>query len=198
MAWAAIGGAVVGVVGNYVMNSGNNSAATVGANAQQYDPFQSYRPQYGTQLNSLMANPQSVTKMPGYKFQQQQGEQAVTRAMAAQGKNLSGNEMFALQQQGQGLASDFYNKQLATQMQLSGAAQNPATGYNAGVNGSQNYMQNMTGLVGVGTQLGTAFGNWVNSNNANNTSNINPSGATQDMTGFQTNTQFVPTAPKQY
>lgn len=173
MAWAAIGAAAVTVVGGALTSGGSGGGATMGANPQQYDPFQSYRPQYGVQLNQLMADPQSVTKMPGYQWELQQGQQATQRAMAAQGKNLSGAEMLALQQQGQGLAGQYYDRRLQTLMQLSGAGQSAASGYAAGVSGSQNYMQNMTGLAGVGTALGTAFGNWMNT----------PSGGTQQSGG---------------
>lgn len=58
------------------------------------------------QIASLMANPSSISSMPGYKA----GEQAVLRSGAANGYLGSGNMMAALKDFG----GDFYNKTLQT------------------------------------------------------------------------------------
>lgn len=160
MPWSSILGAVAGpLLGGLFGSSGG---PTAGANPAQYDPFQAYRPQYAGQLNTLMANPNSVTSLPGFQLQFGQGMEAVQRAMAAQGKNLSGAEMLALQNQGQVLAGQYYNQQLATLSQLSGATQSPAAGYTAALAGNQNYMNNITGWGAVGSQLGRTITNIIN------------------------------------
>jgi hypothetical protein len=43
--------------------------------------------------------------LPGYKFEQQQGQQAIQNSAAARGQSLSGNTLQGLEQFGQGLAS---------------------------------------------------------------------------------------------
>ncbi len=75
---------------------------------------QQQQQQYGRQLQDLMANPGSVTGMPGYEA----GMEAVRRSMAAQGYQGSGNMMGALQQQG----GQFYQQQLQNLSQLQGSS----------------------------------------------------------------------------
>ncbi len=97
----------------------------------QNDPFGSQRGQYQQQLQQLMANPSSVTSLPGYQFQFDQGQQALQRQMAAGGYGGtgaapgtgggSGNYGTALTQYGQGFAQNFYQQQLANLSGLSGA-----------------------------------------------------------------------------
>lgn len=47
---------------------------------------------------------------PGYRFRQQQGEQAIMRSAAARGGRLGGDTLKALSQYNQGLASDEYDR----------------------------------------------------------------------------------------
>lgn len=96
------------------------------------DPFAPYRAQYAGQLNQLMANPASVTSLPGYQFLQDQGMQTVQRGLSAQGKTVSGQEQLALQEQGQGLANKYLGDQYTRLAQLSGANANPGAGGTAG------------------------------------------------------------------
>lgn len=72
-----------------------------------------------TQLQGLMKDPSSITKMPGYEA----GLQAVERKMASQGFNGSGNMMVALSKYG----GDFYNQALQSLAAMSGANVNPGT-----------------------------------------------------------------------
>lgn len=116
------------------------------------DPFAPYRGQYAEQLNQLMTQPSTVTTLPGYQFLQQQGQQAVQRALAAQGRTVSGQEQLALQEQDQGLANRFYNEQYQKLAQLSGANANPAAGGTAAADTmTQNLNQNQAGWGTLGT-----------------------------------------------
>lgn len=75
---------------------------------------------YEQQLQQLIADPSSVTKLPGYQFQLDQGVQAIERSGAAKGFLGSGNEATALTQFGQGLASNFYTTQANLLASLAG------------------------------------------------------------------------------
>jgi hypothetical protein len=57
---------------------------------------------------------------PGYQFRLQQGEQAINRAASAQGGRFGGRTLQALQQHGQDLASQEYDKHANRQMGLAG------------------------------------------------------------------------------
>lgn len=102
------------------------------------DPYSKYRGQAATQLNALMMNPSMVYQLPGYQFAQQQGQQAVQRGAAATGQTVSGNQLQALQTQGSGLATDWFNNYVNILGNLSGASQGPIAGYNAFTNAAQN------------------------------------------------------------
>lgn len=115
--------------------------------AGQADPFAAYRPQYASQLQNLMNNPNSVTQTPGYQFNLAQGLQGLQAQQAAQGRLVSGGALLQGQQFGQNLASQTYADQLKTLMALSGAGQSPATGAAA-----------QAGLMA--SNLGSSYGGW--------------------------------------
>jgi hypothetical protein len=148
-AGGAIGGSLGGMLDPSTSNKGG--PANQGA-AAAADPFASQRPQYQQQLSSLMADPSSVSKLPGYQFQLDQGVQAVDRAAGAKGMLGSGNRLAELMHYGQGLASDFYGKQVSTLSQLSGAnIGSPAAA--AGIIGQQ-----QGAAAAGGAQLGSLIG----------------------------------------
>jgi hypothetical protein len=75
--------------------------------------------QYQQQLAALQANPSSITSMPGYQFQLDQGKQALGRKLAAGGYGpSSGNYGTAMTQYGQDYASNFLNTQEAQLQKL--------------------------------------------------------------------------------
>lgn len=115
--------------GIYGLMQGNDLKKRAQLLAQQADPFGQYRSGYAQQLQSLMANPSSITQIPGY----QAGLQAVERRGAAQGWNGSGNMMDALANYG----GNFYNQQIQNLMGLSGSNFNPASAASIGLQGSQ-------------------------------------------------------------
>jgi hypothetical protein len=143
--YATSGSQIIGGLGKMF---GGTQALQQGRQVQpaQADPFSAYRPQYAAQLQSLMANPNSVTQTPGYQFNLAQGLQGLQAQQAAQGRLVSGGALLQGQQFGQNLAQQSYQDQLKTLMSLSGASQSPAAGAAA--------MQN-TGFGNVGS---TALG----------------------------------------
>ena len=110
-------------------SSGGGSAGTASSgstSSSTYDPYGPYRQQAATQLNDLMAHPETAMSQPGYQQQLQQGMLQSQRGAAATGSLQSGQEQAQLQSLGQNTFSQYYNAQLANLMQLSGASQNPA------------------------------------------------------------------------
>jgi len=122
----------------------NQQLAAAGNNAQQnVQPYmqagQQALGQYQNLLNGGAAN-FDLSKMPGYNFQMQQGQQALDNSAAARGGALSGNALQATQQFGQGLASTQFQNYMS---QLQGMA-------GMGLNASQNLNQNQVNLAQAG------------------------------------------------
>lgn len=118
---AQLGGSIYGLVNSAGLSG---DASTVLA---QSNPFGQYRPQYGAQLMQLMQNPSSVTQLPGYQFMMDQGTQAVNRSAYGPGGTGPGGQLSAdLMKYGQGLASQFYEKDIADLSYLAGAGISPA------------------------------------------------------------------------
>jgi hypothetical protein len=105
-------------IGNF-LTGGSSSNAQTGAAAA--DPFASQRPQYQAQLSSLMANPSSVSSLPGYQFQFQQGLDALQRTEAASGRLGGGGADIAAVQYGQNYANNAFSTYEQMLAQLSGA-----------------------------------------------------------------------------
>lgn len=84
------------------------------------DPFYGNRKQYVTQLNNLMADPSSIETDPYYNWLKSQGEESVNRNMAAGGFIDSGNRAAALDEQSQGLASNFFQNKYNQLSDLAG------------------------------------------------------------------------------
>lgn len=92
------------------------------------DPWASQRGQYQTMLSQLTQNPGSAMQNnPFFKWQQDQGLEAVNRKMAASGGRVSGNRMMALSDYAQNQSGQNFF-QLADLYALLGGArnQNPA------------------------------------------------------------------------
>jgi hypothetical protein len=122
------------------------------------------------QLNNLIANPSSVTSLPGYQFQFNQGADAVAREMASQGFLGSGNEATALTQYGQGYAQNVYQQQAQLLMQLSGItsptnANTAAQGASQANQASFNQWGNVLSSLGYAGLIGGAMGGSVGGTN---------------------------------
>ena len=69
-----------------------------------------------------------LAQMPGYQFQQQQGNDATKRQALAMGLGLSGNTLKALSDYNQGLASTSYQQQLQNLLGPINTGQSAAAG----------------------------------------------------------------------
>ncbi len=136
VAGAIAGAAVVGAAGSMIAGSEAASATRDASNAaiaqqqaalqQQAQLSAPYR-QLGQnamgayqnllgigangQVNPQLAE-QTLQNMPGYQFQQQQGQQQTLAAAGAMGMGLSGNTLQALSKYNQGLADSTYQQEL--------------------------------------------------------------------------------------
>ena len=90
------------------------------------DPYAQYRSQAASQLQNLLANPNTITSTPGYQFNLQQGLQAQQAQQAAQGRLVSGGGLLQAQQFGQQYATSNLQQQQNLLATLSGANQTPA------------------------------------------------------------------------
>lgn len=146
---ANLGSSALGLLGSGYLT---NQAAAAQAAA---DPFRQQRQQYADAMGRLAANPNSIYDMPGYKA----GEQAVRRAMAAQGYTGSGNVLAALQKYG----GDFYNQTMNMYGGLAGAQFNPAQAAQLGLGGRQAAVDlagRSLGSLGYGSMM--AGNQWPN------------------------------------
>ena len=91
--------------------------------------------QYRDQLQALLSDPSSVTKLPSYQFFKDQGAESVARNFAA---NPSGAEGVALDQYGQNYASQAYQQQAQLLAGLSGLQGSAAAYGNAAVGANSN------------------------------------------------------------
>lgn len=117
----------------------------------------------GGQQDPAQMNAQ-LTQMPGYQFQQQQGNDATKRQASAMGLGLSGNTLKALSDYNQGLASTSYQQQLQNLLQPIDVGQASSAGQasmiQAGANNLGNIATNRgTNLANIATNQGNAMGN---------------------------------------
>lgn len=139
---------------------------------ERSDPFYSKRGQFGTQLESLMKDPNAVMHTPYTQFQQQQGQQAIERSAAARGLLGSPQLAMELERYGQGLAAESFQNQFNNLAMLSGATVNPAGAANvltgqgqAAAGGIRNQAQlnnqlfgNLSGLMMQAATMGMGGG----------------------------------------
>lgn len=146
-----IGGALQGLSSIYGIYQGNKMLDL----AKGADPFRNYRDGFAQQLAALMADPSSVTKLPGYAANMKASEQALTRNLASQGLTGSGTAAEALTKFGaeyQGNAFNTYLSQLAGlagagSTGAGGAGQMTAGGYNT-INNSLNNLAKIFPRIG--------------------------------------------------
>jgi hypothetical protein len=117
------------------------------------------------QLQQLISDPSSVTKLPGYQFNLQQGEQAVARQFGPTAG--SGAEGIALTQYGANYANNAYATQVGVLSNLAGITSpvNPtsansvaATGYADATKALDQIIAAMTFAAGAGTGGGGGGG----------------------------------------
>jgi hypothetical protein len=142
---AAVGVAGLGMSA-YEMSQQNSLSSSALGLAQNTQSEQEY---YNSLLQQLIANPSSVTQLPGYASQMKQGTAAVASQMGSSGFAGSGNEAAALETFGQGLASSFYGQQANLLASLSGvtAASSPAADTSAATGASSLVSSNLSSLL---------------------------------------------------
>lgn len=179
LAIIGIGAAGVGTSAYEASQQGSIAGEELGmakttAGEQQY---------YNSLLQQLIANPSSVSSLPGYQFQLSQGSAAVADQMAAGGFAGSGNEAAALEKFGQGLASSFYGQQTSLLASLSGvtAPSSPASSASAATSASATSTETLNNLL---SQLGVAAGLYSGFANPNaGAAAGTPSGGTSALGG---------------
>jgi hypothetical protein len=155
---AITGGAITSALGG-------GSTPTSAQTQQMADPFSPYRSQLAQMYAGYLTggNKTDITQMPGYS-QFQTGVldpaiEATKRSAAKSGQMISGNELIALQKQGQTGYSGFMNDYLNRLATASGAGASP---YNAAqLATSQTTAQQqaiMQGIGGVATGLAGLYG----------------------------------------
>jgi hypothetical protein len=158
--------AVIGIAGgvNSIYQSNKSKPGAGGATddaARAADPFGQFRTGFGQQLTGQFGsltnpNPQDIANDPNYQFQLQQGMGAVNKGAAASGMLGSGTRLLDLQKMGQGLASNFEDKQWGRNMsilqmlgQFSGATTgSPGGAANAMMQGNANSQNQLNGGLG--------------------------------------------------
>lgn len=195
---AILGSAAVGAVGSIMGGKAQANAAQAAADAQKqasqdslalqkemYDKNVELQTPWMDQglaaLKKYADNPafnfsyNDFTADPSYKFQQEQGVNALDMSAASRGKLLSGAQDKAIQQYGQNLASQeygnaynralqTYNTNAQTQLNLAGMGQSATNalsgvGSNYASQAANTYQNQAAGLSNAYTQAGQAQAN---------------------------------------
>lgn len=124
---------------NQLPNAQATYANNQTAYQQQLDAYNQANSIYQQYQAKGTATPQDinniVSNLPGYQFQMSQGVNALQNSASASGMLNSGNLLEGLSQYGQGVASNYY----------------------------QNYLNNLSGLAGMGTNAATGAASQANS-----------------------------------
>lgn len=146
--WRAAGGQAVNALSQYYGLGGvspNGATGTAGAAST---------PDY----NSILSN------LPGYQFQQQQGNQAVQRNLAAAGLLQSGAAGKALQQYGQGVASQYAGQYVNGLQSLAGLGQTSVA--NTGAVGANTANQIGSNQIYAGNAQASGYAGTANAVNS--------------------------------
>jgi hypothetical protein len=132
----------------------------------------------------------SLQNSPGFQFTQQQGDNAINAAAAANGTLNSGNQLTALSNYNQGLANTTYNNYVSQLQPFLSAANSAAsgignifTGLGTGLN--SNALASGNAALGVDTGIGQA---WANAENAAGNGASNLFGGIGSLLGLGSNT----------
>ncbi len=119
--WGPNRGQYADLLNQYMQSNQVNPAASTARSSNAYD-----------MLQGLLANPESLTKMPGYQYGLNQAMEGVNRGAGASGLLNSGNRLMALQDRGEGYARDWQKQMYQELLGNVGAANNTdALGLNA-------------------------------------------------------------------
>lgn len=113
--------------------------------------------EYETRLRQLLENPDSIQDTGAYKFQFNQGQQAIERSAAAKGMSGSGNLLAELSKYGQGMASQAYGAEADRLANLSGQQKNYLLGLRSAATNDYtakaNALQSLTSGAGAAGRL---------------------------------------------
>lgn len=129
------------------------------------DPFSAggSREQYVPQLNKLMqGGAAGLQDDPTLRFIQSQGMQASQRHASATGTAQSGGEQMALQEQGAGIASNYFQQQYQRLASLSGASGGGGSAPMSGITPENAYDMSMSGNAWQGQLMGGLAGIYGN------------------------------------
>ena len=101
-----------------ISNFGDQYAQNFQNLSQSYAPYTQTGLSSNAALQRLISDPSSLSSLPGYQFQLDQGINALDRSAAARGMLNSGRQSKDLLRFGQGLADSTYGSQLARLMAL--------------------------------------------------------------------------------
>lgn len=133
---------------NTISNSEDDLKKAAQQNQQQIAPYMAAGGAGASNLQDLLTNGSSaITDTPGYKFQLQQGNNALNNQLSASGMQDSGAALKAAQQFGQGLAGTYYQNAINNNMNAATQVGLPAAGANAQYN---NDIGNVGAAAGVG------------------------------------------------
>lgn len=107
---------------NYATNLGNlgqNYATSFGDLAKGYQPWINTGQGANTSLQQLLANPGSISSLPGYQFDLAQGTRALDHSALANGNLFSGKQGKALVNYGTNLADKTYGDQISRLLGIS-------------------------------------------------------------------------------
>lgn len=142
-----------------IQGAGQNYATGMAGLGSQYGALgNSYQPWINTgqtannSVQQLLSNPNSVSSLPGYQFQMDQGTKALDHSAAAAGNLFSGAQGKALVGYGQNLANTNYSQDLSNLMGISNQGLGAQGQQNAAIGqGIQTTGQGLTGQVGAST-----------------------------------------------
>lgn len=182
---ALVGGATSLIAGNQQANAAEQSARLQAAAAQQaradLQPFRETGVNALNDLSTLLGlggTPEAqanalnaLTASPGFQFRLGQGINALDQSAVARGGLLSGNQLKAVNEFGQGLASQEFGNRFNQLFSLAGLGENAAAGQgNAGLTGASRQGDALIaagkaradGIRGVGNAFNTGIGNAIN------------------------------------
>lgn len=148
--WRAAGGQAVDALSQFYGLGGVNANGTPGTGTAGTASTPDY--------NKLLSN------LPGYQFQQQQGNQAVQRNLAASGLLQSGAAGKALQQYGQGVASQYAGQYVNGLQSLAGLGQTSVA--NTGAVGANTANQIGSNQIYAGNAQASGYAGQANAVNS--------------------------------
>ena len=155
----------IGIVDS-LFGGGDSQPSGNMAGGAYYDPYQKERRGFFNQMQNLIRDPSSISRMPGYKWGMQQGDEQLNRNAARTGQRFSGAHDITLSQFGQGYAKQWYDDSVNRLAGFANINQGPlnVTGQNQlNQQQSQYNQESLGGALSAfgGSDLGKQVGGWI-------------------------------------